>query len=119
MPKPAARRAQEKAQPQPQQTPTAAAAAAARAEETVEEAAPSTGAAAAMPADVSMVSTVVEAAPTTQEAPFVAVPPVVQVAAFATLYIWICGYQRLLEEVRCTETCPVCSNLSTAKKNKK
>ena len=118
MTKPAARRAQEKAQPQPQQTPTAAAAAAPGAEETVEEAAPSTGATAAMPADVFMASTVVEAAPTTQEAPFVAVPPVVRVADCGTLYLWICGYQRLLEEERCPETCPVCSNLSTAKKQK-
>ena len=74
----------------------------------MEEAAPSTGATGAMPADVCMAPTVVEAAPTTQEAPIVTVPPVVPVAVCGTLYIWICGYQRLLEEERCAETCPAC-----------
>jgi hypothetical protein len=57
-----------------------------------------------------MADPVVEAAPTTEDLPIVPVPPVVTPAEIATLYLWICGYQALIEEERCTETRPACSN---------
>ena len=91
------------------QRPTAGAAAwkTRRTVSTVDEAAPSTSATDPMSAQPPPTVHVAEAAPATPGAPSAVLATAAPISTVAVLDIWMCGYQKLIEEMPCEQTCAV------------